>query len=74
MTRTTRRDQILVYISEYASEHHNAPSTYQIAEASGVSQVRVRYCLRQLADEGRIEYIDGKLRVVGAEYIPAETG
>lgn len=70
--RETTRDKIVHFVTEYARQNHNAPSTRQIATAIGVSQNRVVGCIEKLEDEHRIQRIDGRLKVVGATYTPPD--
>lgn len=72
LRRETTRDKIVRYVTEYAQQNHNAPSTRQIASAIGVSQNRVVGCILKLEDECRIVRVDGRLKVVGASYIPPD--
>ena len=67
---TTRRDEILVFIATYATDHHNAPSTYEIAAHFKISQPTVYAHLKHLLEEQRLEMVDGKWRIPKAEYTP----
>lgn len=71
-TPKTTRDKVLNFVAGYAEDSHNAPSTRQIAKALKISQNRVMECLDDLEDEGRIERIDGRIKVIGAVYIPPQ--
>lgn len=69
---TTRRDQILIFIAEYATEHHNAPSTGDIAAVFDIARQTVYHHLESLMDEGRLVQVDGKWKLPRAEYIPPD--
>ncbi len=72
--KITRRDEILGYIAEYATDHHNAPSTYEIARAFEIGQKTVYNHLMRLIVEGRLIQTDGKWKIPQAEYIPPPIG
>lgn len=67
-----RRDEIVAYFAEYAVDHHNAPSTREIAYALGIAQQTVYRHLLKLQAEGRVRQVDGRFMLVGAEYIPPD--
>lgn len=66
----TRRDKIVLYIAEYAIDHHNAPSTPEIARNFGIAQQTVYHHMIKLMAEGRLLQLDGKWKLPQAEYIP----
>jgi predicted transcriptional regulator len=68
----TRREEMFDWIAEYVSIHHNAPSSYIIASAFGISRQAVDGHLLKLVKEKKVEYVDGCLRLKGAEYIPPD--
>ena len=68
----TRRDAILVYIANYAIDHHNAPSTPEIARQFCIAQQTVYNHMTKLIAEGRLMQIDGKWKIPSAEYIPPQ--
>lgn len=68
--RTTRRDEIWHFIGEYAVDHHNAPSTLEIARVFGIAQQTVYHHMMHLISEGKLCQVDGKWKLVNAEYIP----
>lgn len=68
--RQLRRDEIIAFMAEYAVDHHNAPSTREIAFALGIAQQTVVHHLEILKQEGRLQVLDGKLKLTGAVYIP----
>ena len=65
----TRRAQILAFIAEYATDHHNAPSTLEIARAMGISQQCVYNHMVKLIAERRLMKLDGKWKIPAAHYI-----
>jgi predicted DNA-binding protein YlxM (UPF0122 family) len=67
--KRTRRDEIFSYIADYAFEHHNAPSTYEIAAKFEIAQQTVYGHMMKLMAEDRLEQIDGKWKLPTAEYI-----
>lgn len=71
--RRTRRDEILDYIAEYATEHHNAPSTREIALAFAIAQHTTYVHMLKLLAEGRlIQTVAGRWKIPGAVYIPPD--
>lgn len=71
--RETRRDQILAFIAEYATEHHNAPSTREIALAFGIAQHTVYQHMIKLMAEGRLlQTKTGRWKIPKAQYIPPD--
>jgi DeoR/GlpR family transcriptional regulator of sugar metabolism len=66
----TRRDQIIAFIAEYAVTHHNAPSTYEIAEAFQISQQTAYIHMVKLLAEQRLTQVDGRWKIPGADYTP----
>lgn len=66
----TRRDQIIIFIAEYAVTHHNAPSTYEIAAAFQISQQTAYQHMVKLMAEDRLVQIDGRWKIPNAEYTP----
>lgn len=71
--RQLRRDEIIAFMAEYAMDHHNAPSTREIAYALGIAQQTAYHHILKLIVEGRIIQVDGRFKLVGAEYIPPDT-
>lgn len=71
-TRNTRRDQIILFIADYATDHHNAPSTIEIARQFGIAQQTVYNHMIKLMAEGRLAQVDGKWKLPKAEYIPPD--
>jgi predicted transcriptional regulator len=69
-TGETRRDQIITFIAEYATEHHNAPSTLEIAAAFEISQQTVYGHMVKLMAERRLIQVDGRWKIPNAEYTP----
>ena len=66
-----RRDEIMAYVATYAQKHDgNSPSLSEIAAAFQISRQVVYWHTLKLASERRVEWRDGKLCVVGAEYTP----
>jgi len=71
--RETRRDQILRFIAEYATEHHNAPSSIEIARAFNIAQHTTYMHMVKLQAEGRlIRTKAGRWKIPTAEYIPPD--
>lgn len=68
--RQLRRDEIVAFFAEYAVDHHNAPSTREIAYALGIAQQTVYRHLLKLCEEGRMAQLDGKFKLTDARYIP----
>lgn len=66
--RQTRRDEILLYMAEFITDHHNAPSSHEIARHFGLAQQTVYNHLMRLIAEGRVVRVDGRLKLSGAEY------
>ena len=44
------------YIDQYKAQHSKAPTTYEIAEGTGLSKTTVISYLRWMKEDGRIEY------------------
>lgn len=56
-TKNPRKfDAIERYINEYKDEHGKAPSTYEIAAGCRLSKTTVVNYLKQMKEDGRIEY------------------
>lgn len=68
----TRRAEILSFIADYAVDHHNAPSTPEIARTLGVSQQCVYAHMMKLMAERRLLQIDGKWKLPEAHYTPPD--
>jgi predicted transcriptional regulator len=71
--RRLRRDEIISFMAEYVVDHHNAPSTREIAYALGIAQQTAYHHILKLIAEGRVIQVDGRFKLVGAEYIPPDT-
>lgn len=72
--KPTRRDEIILYVIEYASDHQgNSPSLGEIALNFGIRRETVYIHTLKLANEGRAQWRDGKLCIIGAEFIPPLT-
>lgn len=65
-----RRDEILAYIAEYAVDHHNAPSTIEIARQFDIAQQTAYNHMVKLIAEGRLQQVDGRWKLPEAQYIP----
>ena len=74
--RLTRRDEIMLYICEYADEKNGpTPSILEIKRKFELSYSTVYHHVMRLIIEGRLEQRDGKLVVVGSEgYGPEDAG
>lgn len=66
----TQRDHILRYMAEFATAHHNAPSTRQVAQHFDRAQQTVYCHMRRLIAEKRLELTEGGWKLVGAQYVP----
>lgn len=72
LAKRTRRDEIIDFIATYATDHHNAPSTLEIARVFGIAQQTVYHHMIKLMAEGRLVQPDGKWKLPGATYIPPD--
>lgn len=71
MGRLTRRDEIMLFVCEYASEKDGpTPSINEIAQHFGLAYSTVYHHVLKLIIEGRLQQVDGKLCVVGSDWIP----
>lgn len=69
--QSTRRDEIYDYIVLYADEHNgNSPSILEVTHHFQLAYGTVYGHVMHLIAERRIERLDGKLVVPGAEWIP----
>jgi predicted transcriptional regulator len=68
----TRREEIRLWVAEYVAAHHGPPSSYVIAAAFGISRQAVDGHLLKLVRDKKVEFVDGCLKLVGAEYIPPD--
>lgn len=69
--RETRRDAIARYVAEFAVDHTgNTPSLGDIARAFGINRQTVYTHTLKLVNEGRAQWIDGELVLVGSEFSP----
>lgn len=74
----TRRDEILQVICDYADQHiGNSPSVRDLLFAMKsrgykISQGTIQIHLVKLQAERRIDRLDGKLIVIGADWIPPD--
>jgi DNA invertase Pin-like site-specific DNA recombinase len=67
--KTTRRDQIIRFVAEYASDHKgNSPTLGEIASKFSISRQAVYTHTLKLSDERRAQWLDGKLCLAGAEF------
>lgn len=66
--RETRRDQILHYMAEFIKEHHNAPSTLEIARHFCIAQQTAYSHVVKLMAERRLEQVDGRWKIPHATY------
>ena len=67
----TRRDEIYDYICEYADGHNGpTPSIREVAFHFRRSYSTVYRHIQQLVEECRLEWRDGKLIVVDAQWLP----
>ena len=64
-----RRDEILLFIAEYARDNHNAPSTREIASNFAISHQAVYTYMQKLIDEGRLVQSGGRWKIPDNEYI-----
>ncbi len=66
MARTsTKRQEILAYLTDFTARHGYAPSIREIAAAVGLrSTASVHYHMTELAREGQVEWDAGKKRAV----------
>lgn len=69
-TRRTRKDDVLDFIVDYASENNGVtPSTREIAGALQLSQTRIHHLLTQLHDRRVIAWVAGdRYKVVDSEW------
>lgn len=72
MKKRTRRDEIFTFMAEYITDHHNAPSSHEIARHFKLKQQTVYNHLLKLIAEDRIVRVDGRLKLAGGEYIPPD--
>ena len=66
----TRRDQILVWMAEYITENHNAPSAAKVAKHFGISEITAYRHMVKLVAESRLQLVDGGWKIPEAEYVP----
>lgn len=64
----TRRDEIVCFMAAYIEQHHNAPSSREIAYHFGISQQTAYGHLMRLQIEGRLIQIDGRWKLQGATW------
>jgi len=65
----TRREQILLFICDYAGERSGpTPSINEIAKQFHVSYSTAYHHVMRLGLEGKLQLRDGKLIVIGAEW------
>lgn len=70
MAPLTQRDRILNFMAVYTTEHHNAPSTYQIAHHFERCQTTICGHMKRLIAEHRLVLSDGHWKLIGASYTP----
>ena len=69
----TRRDEIYDYICDYADVKNGpTPSIREVSQAFKLGYTTVYNHVMKLIAERRIEQEDGKLIVIGSEWIPPD--
>lgn len=69
-TEMTRREEILRFICRYAKENNGVtPSARSIAAAFRLGKTTVLTHITKLVAEGRLAWVDDRLKVVGSEWI-----
>lgn len=67
------RFEVLEYMKLYETDNHSMPSSLEIARALGICQTNVVRAIDKLTLAGHIERTKaGRLRIVGAQYIPPD--
>lgn len=69
MTPTTT-DQVYDYVRQYINRHGFSPSQREIGRDCYLAESTVRYHLKKLVADGRINFDTGKVRTIGL----ADTG
>lgn len=64
----TRRDEILLYMADYIEQHHNAPSSREVAYHFRIRQQTAYSHLMKLQAEQRLIMIDGRWKLPGAKW------
>lgn len=69
-TEMTRREEILRFICQYAKENNGVtPSARSIAVAFRLGKTTVLTHITKLVAEGRLAWVDDRLKVVDSEWI-----
>jgi len=69
-TEMTRREEILRFICRYAKENNGVtPSARSIAAAFRLGKTTVLTHITKLVAEGRLAWVDDRLKVVNSEWI-----
>jgi len=69
-TEMTRREEILRFICRYAKENNGVtPSARSIAAAFKLGKTTVLTHITKLVAEGRLAWVDDRLKVVDSEWI-----
>lgn len=69
--KRTRRDDIFLFIAEYADAHvGNTPSLGEIARAFNLKRSTVYTHTLKLVNDGRALWRDGELILIGSEFYP----
>ncbi len=69
-TEMTRREEILRFICRYAKENNGVtPSARSIAAAFKLGKTTVLMHITKLVAEGRLAWVDDRLKVVDSEWI-----
>jgi len=69
--KTTRRDEIFLFIAEFAVEHlGNTPSIGEVALAFDISRATAYSHMLKLVNDGRGRWHDGEFILIGSEFSP----